>query len=88
MNPLDRDVTDHPFSIRNARWRTWLRAHTPDALYYRLGLVVPKATDCGAHDWHNVGDGTDGCYHCEVTRPTPLDARWYRPSTDPANDIG
>jgi hypothetical protein len=71
------DVANDAFSLRNARWRTWLRAHTPKVLYYRLGFVVPKATDCGKHDWHNAGGGLDGCYHCERTRSTPPDAPWY-----------
>jgi len=71
MSDPTRDVADYPFSVRNARWRTWLRVHTPNVLYYRLGLVVPKARDCGRHEWHNNGDGLDGCYHCDVTRPTP-----------------
>lgn len=57
------------FGLRQSRWRTWLRVHTPDVLYYRLGLVVPKARDCGDHDWHKVDEATDGCYHCDVTRP-------------------
>jgi hypothetical protein len=73
----DRDVADYPFSVRNARWRTWLRVHTPNVLDYRLGLVVPKARDCGNHEWHNGGNGSDVCYHCEVTRPTPPDAPWF-----------
>jgi hypothetical protein len=64
----DRDVAAGPFSLRNARWRTWLRVHTPDVVYYRLGWVVPKARDCGAHDWHNNGDGTVSCYHCLASR--------------------
>jgi len=52
--PLRADVAERPFSVRHARWRAWLRAHTPDLLYYRLGLVVPKAHDCGA-DFPAVG---------------------------------
>jgi hypothetical protein len=47
-------------------------------LYYRLGLVVPKARDCGLHEWHLQDGGTDACYHCRQTRPrgqvTSLDA--------------
>jgi len=66
----NRDAANHPFSLRNSRWRTWLRVRTPDVLYYRLGLVIPKAVDCGAHDWHNNADGTDACYHCQAIRPT------------------
>ena len=50
------------------RWRAFLRLHTPNFLYDR-GLMVPKARDCGDHDWHNEGDGMDGCYHCKVIRP-------------------
>lgn len=72
------DVGNEPFSFRNSRWRTWIRARTPDLLYYRLGWVVPKARNCGNHDWYNDGDGLDGCYHCEVTRATPPDVPWYR----------
>lgn len=73
MPRKERDAADLPFSIRNARWCTWLRVHTPNLLYYRFGLVVPKARDCGNHDWHNNGSGVDGGYHCEVTRSTPPD---------------
>src|SRR5207244_2580028 len=82
------DVADHPFSVRNARWRTWLRAHTPNVLYYRLGLVVPKARDCGNHEWHNNGNGIDACYHCEGIRSTPPDARWFGDRHDRADWIG
>lgn len=57
------------FGLRHARWRAWLRVHTPNVLYYRLGLVVPKAQDCGDHDWRNAGNEMDGCYHCNVQRP-------------------
>ena len=78
------DVADDHFTLRNSRWRGWLRVHTPDFLYYRLGLVVPKAKDCGDHDWHHKGGGTDACYHCEVTRPTPPDAPWAAPDGGPA----
>jgi hypothetical protein len=52
-----------PFSLRNSRWRAWLRVHTP--------LSVPKAKDCGAHDWRNGGQGLDFCLHCEVRLATP-----------------
>jgi hypothetical protein len=82
-----------PFSFRNSRWRTWLRVHTPNVLYFRVGLVVPRARDCGDHDWHNEGDERDACYHCEVTRSTPLDAPWFgttansSPVTHEAGDI-
>jgi len=55
------------FGIRNARWRTWLRVRTPNALYDR-GLVVPKARDCGRHEWHNSDDFVEACYHCDQTR--------------------
>ena len=57
------------FGLRHARWRAWLRAHTPNLLYYRLGLVVPKVRDCGDHEWHNKDAILDSCYHCEQTRP-------------------
>jgi hypothetical protein len=84
----DRDIADHAFSIRNARWRGWLRVHTPNVLYYRLGLVVPKARDCGNHEWHNSGNGVDACYHCEVTRSTPPDAPWFSDPFNRADDTG
>lgn len=71
MSHTSRDVADRPFGLRNARWRTWLRVRTPDVLYYRLGLVVPKARDCRHHEWHHSANGVDACYHCEVTRSTP-----------------
>lgn len=58
------------FGLRHSRWRTWLRVHTPNVLYYRLGLTVPKARDCGNHEWHNAGDGMEACYHCKVERPS------------------
>lgn len=77
MEPPRPDVADYPFSIRNSRWRTWLRAHTPTVLYNRLGLVVPKAKDCGNHDWHFRGGAVDACYHCEAIRATPPEAPWY-----------
>jgi hypothetical protein len=88
VSKSDRDVADHPFTIRNARWRGWLRVHTPNVLYYRLGLVVPKARDCGNHEWHNSGNGVDACYHCEVTRSTPPDAPWFSDRFNRANDTG
>jgi hypothetical protein len=53
---------------RHARWRTWIRTHTPDVLYHRLGLVIPKARDCGAHEWYMASEHVDACYHCRVTR--------------------
>jgi hypothetical protein len=59
------------FGLRHSRWRTWLRIHTPNVLYYRLGLAVPKALNCGNHEWHNAGNGIDACYHCRVERPRP-----------------
>ncbi len=73
------DVADEPFSLRHARWRAWVRVHTPNVLYYRFGLVVPKAKDCGKHDWHNAGDGLDGCYHCVATRRTTAESPWHEP---------
>lgn len=63
------------FSIRNARWRTWLRIRTPSVLYHRFGFVVPKADDCGRHEWHNQDDRVDACYHCQQTRPGSGDIR-------------
>ena len=70
MADIDGDPVSFPFSIRHARWRTWLRQHTPNWLYFRLGVVFPKARDCGEHDWYYEGRGLDACYHCRVTRPT------------------
>lgn len=57
------------FGLRHSRWRAWVRVHTPDFLYFRLGLVMPNARDCGDHEWHNAGGGIDGCYYCQVERP-------------------
>lgn len=54
--------------MRQSRWRTWLRVHTPTTLY-RRGLVIPKVADCGHHEWYNRDDRTEGCYHCEAKRP-------------------
>jgi len=56
------------FGIRHARWRTWLRVHTPNTLHYRLGLVVPKVRDCGAHEWYNADNIVERCYHCSAER--------------------
>jgi hypothetical protein len=56
------------FGIRHARWRAWLRVHTPRALYFRLGFAVPKARDCGAHEWYNAGNSVENCYHCQAER--------------------
>jgi hypothetical protein len=72
MMPLDRDVADQPFRVRHSRWRGWLRVHTPDLLFHRLGFIMPKARDCGDHDWYKHGRGIDACYHCRVTRATPV----------------
>ena len=76
--PVSRfgDAGDDPLSFGNSRWRTSLRARTPDLLY-ELGLAIPKAADCGRHDWYNSGNDVDGCYHCRVTRSTPPDAPWF-----------
>lgn len=62
-------MTVGKFGLRHARWRAWLRVHTPNLLFHRLGLVVPKADDCGDHDWYRSRDGIDSCYHCQVERP-------------------
>jgi hypothetical protein len=72
-----------PFGIRHSRWRTWIRARTPAALYDR-GIVIPKARSCGAHDWYNAGDEGEHCYHCQAVRPrvaaidTQEWCRWYK----------
>ena len=50
-----------------ARWRTWVRRHTPARLYDR-GLVMPKAADFGDHEWYTSTVDVDACYHCRVTR--------------------
>ncbi len=65
-----------PFGLRHGLWRTWMRGHTPNVLYHRLGLVVPKARDCGDHEWYHSDDVVDRCYHCEVERPT---VGWSQP---------
>ena len=57
-----------PFGPRRARWRTWLRVHTADVLFHRLGLAVPKVDDCGDPDHSNHGSRVEACYHCKVTR--------------------
>ena len=54
-----------------ARSRTWVRAHTPTVLYDR-GLVMPKAANCGDHEWHAATEGVDACYHCRITRESRL----------------
>ncbi len=64
------DGDARPTMIRQSRWRIWLRVHTRNVLYYRLGLVVPKARDCGDHGWYRQDAETEACYHCRVTRPT------------------
>jgi hypothetical protein len=63
-------MTVGDFGIRHARWRIWLRVHTPGVFYHRLGFVVPKAVDCGDHEWYQSRDGIDDCYHCKVERPS------------------
>ena len=63
------------FGIRHARWRAWLRVHTPNALYYRLDLMVPKARDCGAHEWYNADNVVERCYHCRAQRVRNSDGR-------------
>jgi hypothetical protein len=54
------------FGIRHSRWRTWLRGHTPN---YRVGFVIPKAQDCGDHEWYNADNQVEHCYHCQAERP-------------------
>jgi hypothetical protein len=54
--------------FRQARWRTWLRVHTPRVLYYHLDLVMSKVRDCGDHDWYNAGADREACYHCRMER--------------------
>lgn len=76
------DVASSPLSLRHSRWRAWLRVRTPNVPYDH-GLVVPKARDCGLHEWHNAGEGIDACYHCIAIRPTPEDAVWSESLTLP-----
>ncbi|HYK95594.1 MAG TPA: hypothetical protein VE011_07010 [Candidatus Dormibacteraeota bacterium] len=80
------DVADQPFTIRNSRWRTWLRARTPSWLYDR-GLVVPKSKDCGAHQWHTAGSGVEACYHCKATRGTPQTAKLTKLAVSAPNSL-
>jgi hypothetical protein len=63
------------FGIRHSRWRAWLRVHTPNAIYYRLGLTVPKLRECGAHEWYNADNVVDHCYHCRAERVHGSDRR-------------
>jgi hypothetical protein len=56
------------FGLRHSRWRTWLRVHTPNFIYYRLGVAVSKARDCGDHEWYNADGVIEHCYHCEAER--------------------
>ncbi len=60
---------DSRFGVRHSRWRAWIRSHTPDVLYYRIGLQVPKAQDCGRHEWYTSDDVVERCYHCLAKRP-------------------
>jgi hypothetical protein len=53
-----------------ARWRRWIRERTPKFLYDQ-GVVVPKVSDCGDHDWYRATAERDACYHCQVTRESP-----------------
>jgi len=69
------------FGLRHARWRAWIRVHTPDFLYDR-GLIVPKAADCGEHEWHNAGNDIDGCFHCKV-EPAHVGPPWTNPLGPP-----
>src|SRR5438093_744872 len=57
------------FGVLHARWRTWLRVHTPNLLYYGLGIAIPKAGDCANHEWYNVDGEREACYHCLAERP-------------------
>lgn len=59
---------DSRFGLRHSHWRISLRILVPKRLY-DLGLVVPKARDCGAHDWYNSDGRTEACYHCVAERP-------------------
>jgi hypothetical protein len=52
-----------------------VRVRTPDVLFHRLGLIVPKAHDCGDHQWYLKGDGRDACYHGVAIRPSEIRPR-------------
>jgi hypothetical protein len=62
---------DGPFRQGRYRLRTWLRIHEPGWLYDRW--PVPKGSeDCGNHQFYNVDDAVERCYHCEAgLRPRP-----------------
>lgn len=47
------------------RWRTAIRRRLPSFLI-DLGVARRGKRDCGAHDFHNVDDVIERCYHCEV----------------------
>ena len=54
-----------PFRRGRYRLRTWLRMHEPNWLYARW--PIPKGDgDCGNHEFYNVDDVTERCYHCEL----------------------
>jgi len=55
------------YSLRHSRWRAWVRKHTPRILY-DAGLVIPKAADCGSHEWYVSTPGIQRCYHCRAER--------------------
>ena len=74
------DVADDPFTLRNSRWRTWLRAHTPD-----LPLLPPGPRRSAGQQLRGPrlaqhGDGLDRCYHCKVTRVTRRMHCWCSPN--------
>jgi hypothetical protein len=75
------------FGIRHARWRAWLRVRTPDFLYFRADLVVPKAKDCVDHEWSNGGEGMDECYHCKV-RQHHAGPPWPMPPARTSRNVG
>ena len=49
------------------RWRTSLRRRLPRFLVY-LGIAGKGTADCGDHDWYNVDNIVEHCYHCVIGR--------------------
>jgi hypothetical protein len=41
-------------------------------VFYDHGLVIPKVKDCGDHAWYMATAERDACYHCLITRESPL----------------
>ncbi len=61
-----------PFRRGRYRLRTWLRMHEPNWLYARWPIRQGDG-DCGNHEFYNVDDVIERCYHCEVgVRPRAI----------------